>query len=637
MAVIIYSSAGNDVTIGSASGGSPQIPIEGLELSSLMNPVIIQAGISQAGTIAWGSIVGIITQQTDLMAYFADYAPTANPVFTGNVIGVTASMVGLSNVLNIVQEPSLGNPAGNNYFLTSTTTGIRSWTPISASVFWGAVTGTLANQTDLVTALSGKEPSITIGTISQYWRGDKTFQTLNTSVVPEGTAQYYTNARVLASTLTNFTATTGSITSVDTVLSALEKVAYALTTVQPTITSGTTSQYFRGDLTWQILNAAAVGLNNVNNTADNLKAVLSATMLVPGANINGVTFTGATNITITDSTKEPSLGNPSANGYVLSSTTGGIRSWVAQSSGSSGMTNPMTTIGDIIIGNALGNPSRLGIGTSGQILTVVSGSPNWTTPSTSITSNILQVSGTTFVPYSTLASISTSPYLYAQNLVPALASVLDSNILGFNGILLGTGYTLPGGTFTSYSGTGIKGTSTSGVGGTFTSSSGNGIYALSTTGIPGIFNNAIGNTSSIIQAQLNGVAQCTISASGINLITGATFTINGINILNGLSPTINITFSGVFDFSNNYSTSYADYTVASNISITSSSTKVNGSTCVICFIGDGTHAPVFTGSGFYILSGSNTYNSISGARNVITLSYIGTKVYYSISNSTGPQ
>lgn len=43
------------------------------------------------------------------------------------------------------------------------------------------------------------------------------------------------------------------------------------------------------------------------------------------------------------------------------------------------MTNPMTTVGDIIIGGTSGTPARLGIGTTGQYLTVVSGNPSWTT------------------------------------------------------------------------------------------------------------------------------------------------------------------------------------------------------------------------------------------------------------------
>lgn len=47
----------------------------------------------------------------------------------------------------------------------------------------------------VTTALGGKEPTITAGTSSQYWRGDKSWQTLNTTAVAEGTNQYFTNAR----------------------------------------------------------------------------------------------------------------------------------------------------------------------------------------------------------------------------------------------------------------------------------------------------------------------------------------------------------------------------------------------------------------------------------------------------------
>lgn len=63
---------------------------------------------------------------------------------------------------------------------------------------WGTITGTLASQTDLNSALGAKEPSITTGTTGQFWRGDKSFQTLDTAAVPENTNQYFTNARARA-------------------------------------------------------------------------------------------------------------------------------------------------------------------------------------------------------------------------------------------------------------------------------------------------------------------------------------------------------------------------------------------------------------------------------------------------------
>ena len=47
----------------------------------------------------------------------------------------------------------------------------------------------------ITTALATKEPAIAAGSTAQYWRGDKSFQTLNTSIVPEVTNLYYTNVR----------------------------------------------------------------------------------------------------------------------------------------------------------------------------------------------------------------------------------------------------------------------------------------------------------------------------------------------------------------------------------------------------------------------------------------------------------
>lgn len=51
----------------------------------------------------------------------------------------------------------------------------------------------------------------------------------------------------------------------------------ALAGKEPTITAGTTGQYYRGDKTFQTLNKAAVGLANVDNTSDANKPISTAT------------------------------------------------------------------------------------------------------------------------------------------------------------------------------------------------------------------------------------------------------------------------------------------------------------------------------------------------------------------------
>jgi hypothetical protein len=71
-------------------------------------------------------------------------------------------------------------------------------------------------------------------------------------------------------------------------------------------------------------------------------------------------------------------------GQVLSKTSGTDLdfTWTAPATG---MSNPLTTTGDTIYSSSGTTPARLGIGSAGQVLTVVSGIPSWTTPATAIT------------------------------------------------------------------------------------------------------------------------------------------------------------------------------------------------------------------------------------------------------------
>jgi len=79
--------------------------------------------------------------------------------------------------------------------------------------------------TTVTTQIAGKENAIAAGTTSQYWRGDKTWQTLNTAAVPESGNLYFTTARVLATALTGYAVGANSaLAATDTVLSAFGKV-----------------------------------------------------------------------------------------------------------------------------------------------------------------------------------------------------------------------------------------------------------------------------------------------------------------------------------------------------------------------------------------------------------------------------
>jgi hypothetical protein len=80
------------------------------------------------------------------------------------------------------------------------------------------------NFSTLISDIAAKEPTMAAGTTTQYFRGDKSWQTLNTSVVPEGTNLYFMESRVRATTLTGFVSTSGAVLASDSILSAIGKL-----------------------------------------------------------------------------------------------------------------------------------------------------------------------------------------------------------------------------------------------------------------------------------------------------------------------------------------------------------------------------------------------------------------------------
>ena len=107
-----------------------------------------------------------------------------------------------------------------------------TWATPASGGAWGSITGTLGNQTDLANSLdfitnlvytesndrvnvdmaldNEKEDAITAGTTSQYWRGDKSWQTLNSTAV--GLANVENTALSTWAGTTNIT-TLGNISS----------------------------------------------------------------------------------------------------------------------------------------------------------------------------------------------------------------------------------------------------------------------------------------------------------------------------------------------------------------------------------------------------------------------------------------
>jgi hypothetical protein len=109
------------------------------------------------------------------------------------------------------------------------------------------------------TQINGKEDSIALGTASQYWRGDKTWQTLNTAAIPEETNLYYTNTRADARISMQKGIANGLATLDSNGKIPVNQLPNSIINgKEDSIALGTASQYWRGDKTWQTLNTAAI-------------------------------------------------------------------------------------------------------------------------------------------------------------------------------------------------------------------------------------------------------------------------------------------------------------------------------------------------------------------------------------------
>lgn len=115
----------------------------------------------------------------------------------------------------------------------------------------------------------------------------------------------------------------------------------ALNGKEPTITAGTTSQYWRGDKTWQTLDKTAVGLSNVDNTSDLNKPISTATQTALNSKIGLTSLSATSPLSYNNTTGVFSIqqASGSQSGF-LSST-----DWTTFNNKQNALTNPITGTG----------------------------------------------------------------------------------------------------------------------------------------------------------------------------------------------------------------------------------------------------------------------------------------------------
>jgi hypothetical protein len=158
------------------------------------------------------------------------------------------------------------------------------------------------------TTFNDKQPLIVAGTTSQYYRGDKTFQTLDTSVVTEGTNLYFTDARargaVCAGAGISYNATSGEIgnSCPDQIVSLTGGGTTSITGTYPNFTISSTD-CFSGTVT-----SVAVCGTNIGVTGSPITSCGIIDLSLSGVNVCAALGYTPTNSATTISTSAPLQG-----------------------------------------------------------------------------------------------------------------------------------------------------------------------------------------------------------------------------------------------------------------------------------------------------------------------------------------
>jgi hypothetical protein len=194
----------------SSGGGSPTFYVElykyngttfTLIASSVTSPELIAFGTNLTPYFSTLAVPTTTLALTDRLAirYYVTHAGRTITMHTENntlcqiITTFTTGITALNGLTAQVQNFAVGT-TGTDFNIASATATHTFNLPTASATNRGAL-----SSTDWTT-FNSKENAITAGTTAQYYRGDKTFQTLNTSVVPELTNLYYTEARVSANT-----------------------------------------------------------------------------------------------------------------------------------------------------------------------------------------------------------------------------------------------------------------------------------------------------------------------------------------------------------------------------------------------------------------------------------------------------
>lgn len=183
---------------------------------------LYNAGVQSSGLVLSTDGATYVTNQfydagTKGLTYFSDYSSIGklDPLWIPSYAAVLSAIHDTALIkLNKTDTSTLSNRINTKVNISDTAS------MLSAYLRKGDTTNMLSpylrklDTASLSTRINAKEAAITSGTTAQYWRGDKTFQTLQISAVANGTLQGITANSTIDSTnrIIKITGSTGSLT-----------------------------------------------------------------------------------------------------------------------------------------------------------------------------------------------------------------------------------------------------------------------------------------------------------------------------------------------------------------------------------------------------------------------------------------
>jgi hypothetical protein len=190
---------------------------------------------------------------------------------------VTTFSKGLTTLNNLTRQVQfLGTGTSGTDFNIASSVATHTFNlPVASAINTGKL-----SSTDWST-FNNKENAITAGTTAQYYRGDKTFQTLNTTAVAEGTNLYFTDARARGAL--SFVAGSGAYNSTTGVIT-IPTNNNQITNGAGYITSSALSDYVTLATTQTIS-----GAKTFSSTLNGTSGVFSSTMQASAYRLTGMT------------------------------------------------------------------------------------------------------------------------------------------------------------------------------------------------------------------------------------------------------------------------------------------------------------------------------------------------------------